>query len=529
MPVATKKQKGAVAVTTAAPVFTKVQPNAGRTIQALREMGYDSFSSIMDLIDNSLDAGARKVTVTIKEVGEDRIVDILDDGKGMDAATLAEALKLGSNVESYDATKRLGKFGMGLITASISLAKNIWVLSRVKGQAAHEATFDVDTIERENEFVITLKPAESKRVLETVDEHGTIVRLSRIDRINDTNVARFAQNLRTRLGQVYRHFLRAQGVSINVNGRKVEWTDPLMLNHPETEVVLDTTLDLGDGTKAKLVAVELPDLGTDGDAQANIFPHNSGFYVVRNNREIIAGDTFGFYRHHHSYSHFRAELSYTGNSTSLHEDIKKASIHPDDKLLDKLRSLTEKLIASSGRRSRESADAQPKTLSHKTAAEAINAKMAVLIQGPSKAVIAASKEAALNPPAPAPAEPKAKGKRGRPSKEEAEKRKADEAKAEAEKLATPPAPTVEFIEADLGNEARFFQTEQKDLKTIITYNNRHPLIRYVADLSQPKVNAVLDMMAFALAKAEGDNPEGKKLVNRACDYLAVLAAPNVGG
>jgi hypothetical protein len=522
-----KREKGA-ASSPSTPVFTEVQPNAGRTIQALREMGYDSFSSIMDLIDNSLDAGAKKVTVTIKEVGEDRIVDILDDGKGMDAATLAEALKLGSNVESYDPTKRLGKFGMGLITASISLAKNIWVLSRVKGQAAHEATFDVDTIERENRFVITLKPADSKRVLETVDEHGTIVRLSRIDRINDTNVARFAQNLRARLGQVYRHFLE-KGVAINVNGRLVERYDPLMLSHPETEKVLDTTLDLGDGTKAKLVAVELPDLGTEGDAAANIYPHNSGFYVVRNNREIIAGDTFGFYRHHHSYSHFRAELSYTGNSTALHEDIKKASVHPDDKLLDKLRGLTEKLIADSGRRSRESADAVPVKMTHKTAAEAINAKMALLISGPTKATIAAAKEAAINPPAPVVEESKTPGKRGRPSKEEAEKRKAAEAKAEAEKLAAPPAPTVEFVEADLGNESRFFQAEQKDLKTIITYNNRHPFILWATESKQPKVNAVLGMVAFALSKAEGDNPEGKKLVNRACDYLAVLAAPNIGG
>jgi hypothetical protein len=520
-----KREKGVVSPS--APVFTEVQPNAGRTIHALREMGYDSFSSIMDLIDNSLDAGARKVVVTIKENGDDRIVDILDNGKGMDEKTLAEALKLGSSVEKYDPKKRLGKFGMGLITASISLARNIWVLSRIKGEAAYEASFDVDTIERENRFVITLKPAESKRVLETVDDHGTIVRLSRIDRINDTNIARFAQNLRSKLGQVYRHFL-LEGVNITVNGRKVERYDPLMLQHPETEVVLDTTLDLGDGTKAKLVAVELPDLGTDGDAQANIFPHNSGFFVVRNGREIIAGDTFGFYRHHHSYSHFRAELSYTGDSTALHEDIKKSSVHPDDKLLDKLRGLTEKLIASSGRRSREAADAQPIQMKHKTAAEAINAKMALVIQGPTKATIAAAKEAANNPaPPPEPAE-KPKGKRGRPSKEEAEKRKADEAKAEAEKLAAPPAPTVEFIEADLGGEARFFQAEQKDLKTIITYNNRHPLIRYVADTRQPKVNAILDMMAFALAKAEGDNPEGKKLVNRACDYLAVLAAPNVG-
>jgi sensor histidine kinase regulating citrate/malate metabolism len=71
--------------------------NAARTMAALREMGYDSVSAIMDLIDNSLDAGAKNVDVTVKD--RQVAIDIADDGVGMDAKTLAEALRLGVDIE----------------------------------------------------------------------------------------------------------------------------------------------------------------------------------------------------------------------------------------------------------------------------------------------------------------------------------------------------------------------------------------------------------------------------------------------
>jgi hypothetical protein len=123
-------------------------------------------------------------------------------------------------------------------------------------------------------------------------------------------------------------------------------------------------------------------------------------------------------------------------------------------------------------------------------------------------------------------EDKPKRKRGRPTKEEAAKRKAEEEQGAKQELGpTPPKPAVQFIEVDGGDKGRFFSAEMKGKDLVIAYNTRHPLVRLVAEAGQPKVHAVLDMMAFALAKAEGDVPEGKKLVNRACDYLAVLAAP----
>jgi hypothetical protein len=100
----------------------EIPPNAFKTLTAIREMGYDSFASIMDLVDNSIDAKATKIAVQIRGGEKASIfIDILDNGVGMDEATLAQALRLGSDTERK--ATDLGKYGMGLVSASLSMAK----------------------------------------------------------------------------------------------------------------------------------------------------------------------------------------------------------------------------------------------------------------------------------------------------------------------------------------------------------------------------------------------------------------------
>ena len=97
-------------------------------MEALRELGYDSYSSILDIIDNCIDAQAARIAVGIVEEKGDIVITIDDDGSGMDEETLSEALRLGSDTERQ--VGDLGKFGMGLVTASIGLSRRVEVLRR---------------------------------------------------------------------------------------------------------------------------------------------------------------------------------------------------------------------------------------------------------------------------------------------------------------------------------------------------------------------------------------------------------------
>lgn len=338
--------------------YVEIPPNAARTLAALRELGYDSLSAICDLVDNSIDAGARHIDITLRAIGKSHMVEILDDGSGMSRDTLQEALRLGSEVDDRNAAVDLGKYGMGLVTASLSIAKTIFVQTREKGKAGYEATFDVATVERHNKWVLELKPA-SKTIVDSIGDYGTMVRLTSVDRLDDTNVTRMGQRLAAYMGRIFRNFI-TDGVTIRINRKKVGAIDPLMRDHPQTVIQYDQPLDLGKGRMVRLTIVELPDL-EEGDT---ILPQDSGFYIVRNRREIAKAQTFGFYKHHHSYSHFRAELVFGGElDQDFHVDVKKTSILPNDQVLEKIQHVAKRWYEKSGREGRDRA-IEKTTISH---------------------------------------------------------------------------------------------------------------------------------------------------------------------
>src|SRR6266481_2686198 len=126
-------------------------PNARRTMEALRELGYDSYSSILDILDNCIDAHAAKIHIEIEEQKGDIVITIDDNGSGMDEETLSEALRLGSDTERQAGD--LGKFGMGLVTASIGLSQRVEVLTKEAGGPVLFGGFDLEEIAVENKFL----------------------------------------------------------------------------------------------------------------------------------------------------------------------------------------------------------------------------------------------------------------------------------------------------------------------------------------------------------------------------------------
>src|SRR6266436_8562212 len=141
-----------VATTSAVPAnsYQENPPNARRTMEALREMGYDSYASILDILDNSIDAEAQKIRVNISEAQGDIVMEIEDDGCGMDDATLGEALRLGSDTQRE--VGDLGKFGMGLVTASIGLSQRVDVLTKEEDGPLVCGGFDLQEIAAKDRF-----------------------------------------------------------------------------------------------------------------------------------------------------------------------------------------------------------------------------------------------------------------------------------------------------------------------------------------------------------------------------------------
>jgi len=295
----------------------EVIPSARRLVEALRDVGYDFPGAVADLIDNSIAAKATEVAVDITFDGPDSWVRIADNGEGMDAATINEALRFGSE-RSYSADD-LGKFGLGLKTASLSQCRRLSVASRMNPvQARIEARrFDLDRITRDDRWEIEIIPA-AEREEELVEplrtSTGTVVIWEKLDRVLGYKVpwgdrARnglldLAERTEEHLAMVFHRFLtgevpKRRRLTISVNGNKVRPWDPFARDEARTERLMPYECDIVANGASGMVRFEpyvLPprdqfssEREFDRLKGPSKWNQQQGLYIYRANRMIQSG------------------------------------------------------------------------------------------------------------------------------------------------------------------------------------------------------------------------------------------------
>lgn len=312
-------------------------PNASKLIESLRQLDYTNQTALSDILDNSLDANATQVWVSVlskknREKGESEVESIIiaDNGCGMDWNTLDEALKLGSDADKNPACD-LGLYGMGLVTASISLGTKVEVITKTAAGKCLRSVQDLEEIYRKNEFIkileeggpdaqkyfetFVIKPQEESPVLERdgksapVKNQGTVVTISNIDNCHTSFAKAFVGKLITHFAQTYRKFLQSGNVRLYVQGTEVKPIDPIHDHEPTILMEEEIPLEAG---AIKLVISELKDYGREINKARGINISNQGFYLIRNNREILTGQTLDIFSKHNDYNLFRAEFNYPG-------------------------------------------------------------------------------------------------------------------------------------------------------------------------------------------------------------------------
>lgn len=163
----------------------EITPSARRLTGSLRDIGYDFVSAVADVVDNSLAAGATSIDVDLTFAGSRSWVRVVDNGSGMSRGALNEALRFGTR-RTYDVSD-LGKFGLGLKTASLSQCRRLVVASRTSTKRAHVAVraLDLDHIEATDRWeVLDLGRSDDERVLTPLRRHvGTVVLWEDLDRV----------------------------------------------------------------------------------------------------------------------------------------------------------------------------------------------------------------------------------------------------------------------------------------------------------------------------------------------------------
>ena len=133
----------------------ELDPEPGILIESLRDVGYSFNSAVADIIDNSITANSGNVSVFALPFGDGGFkVAIIDDGDGLDRDELLKAMRLGSsNPRLAREAGDLGRFGLGLKTASFSQCRRLTVVSRRDGDTS-AFTWDLDTVVRSNKWTV---------------------------------------------------------------------------------------------------------------------------------------------------------------------------------------------------------------------------------------------------------------------------------------------------------------------------------------------------------------------------------------
>lgn len=216
-------------------------------IQATRDSGYKgTASALSELVDNSIQAGATRIAISVGAKANDEEeksveVSVLDNGCGMNPATLRQALRFGGSTRFGD-RRGLGRYGMGLPNASLSQARRLTVYTwqaprsgRVREAPArvHVSYLDVDEIMR-CEMKAVPEPQLVQAPRGCSSSSGTLVCWSRCDRLDNRRVSTIVRKLEVELGRRFRHFIW-KGLQITINGDPLDAFDPLYL-HPKAEI-----------------------------------------------------------------------------------------------------------------------------------------------------------------------------------------------------------------------------------------------------------------------------------------------------
>lgn len=294
----------------------EVIPGAKRLIKSLRDMGYDFTTAVADVVDNSIEAKSSVVRIDVIWDGMKSHVVIADNGTGMSGATLREAMRFGAE-RDYD-TEDLGKFGLGMKTASMSQCTRLTVASRQNEKRADISAYcwDIDHVSDTNRWEIL--PVATQSLAPEIRQHlkettGTVVIWENLDRIlgfklPEGEFARkhlmaMCRELEEHLAMVFHRFLagevRGKKLAIYINNNKIVPWDPFARSESETQKLDSVTIRVsGESAKSDIVIEPfiLPTQSkfSSNDAHArasgpNKWNRQQGFYIYRADRMIQSG------------------------------------------------------------------------------------------------------------------------------------------------------------------------------------------------------------------------------------------------
>ncbi len=346
-----------------------VAPYAPTLIESMRSVGYSLQSAIADIIDNSVSAGARKISVRYSPHDEPYVA-VLDDGSGMEPAELTQAMRHGSRDPwGVRAESDLGRFGLGLKTASLSQCRKLTVIT-MKDHIISARCWDLDLIALREDWILYVPEPDELECLPHINNlksqgRGTLVIWHQLDRLcaGESSIYRALPEkmdaVREHLALVFHRYLTGEPglnkIEIRLNENPIVSSDPFLSWHAATQPLQDEYIEVENKMVlikpyilphiSKLTSTDLKHAGGEEGLR-----RNQGFYIYRNRRLIIWGTWFRLTRQEELSKLARVRVDIPSALDHLWTiDIKKSTAHPPEEVRQNLRRIIDKIVGTSRR------------------------------------------------------------------------------------------------------------------------------------------------------------------------------------
>jgi hypothetical protein len=344
-------------------------PFAPVLLESMRAIGYSFEAALADIIDNSISAGARNIEVRFSPYG-DPFVAVIDDGYGIPPEKLVAAMRHGSSDPRVQRSRSdLGRFGLGLKTASLSQCRRLTVVSKVNGSLSAKR-WDLDIIEQREDWILLGLTELAIRSLPNINDllelsSGTMVLWQSFDRLSagelsiESALGQRMDGAREHLALVFHRFLSPEKpylpVKILLNGNPVAALDPFLKSHRGTQALPEEQI-LVDGDPVTIAPFILPHISKLSMADLTIaggeegLRRNQGFYVYRNRRLLIWGSWFRLIRQEEITKLARVRIDIPNTLDHLWTiDVRKSAAHPPQAVRERLKTIISRIAEGSRR------------------------------------------------------------------------------------------------------------------------------------------------------------------------------------
>jgi len=348
----------------------QLPPRAAALSESMRDLGYSLEAAVADIIDNSISACASTVDIYTDVLNSRACLAIVDNGGGMSDAELVEAMRHGSrNPREKRSADDLGRFGLGLKTASFSQCAKLTVASSKEGIKVG-ALWDLKLVSDRDDWVICVLEENEINTLPYIDRltgDGTLVLWENLDRLCEGETDIVSENLvNAKIREVAKHLslvfhrylsgeIKGKKLKISINHHQLEPFDPFCTSNKATELLHQEIVRIHGGEVViqpyilpyhnKLSAKEKDFYNSRSD-----FLNNQGVYVYRNGRLMAWGDWFRLVPKSEVTKLARVRIDFNNSMDEYWTiDIKKSRAYPPHPVREQIKKIIGKISGSSAR------------------------------------------------------------------------------------------------------------------------------------------------------------------------------------